>query len=154
MPMTIGKIVLSYCAAKCRALSVGMLACTLATAPARASQPDAATLEASVGGVVLRLVAPHGQGLAAGALAPIYRLHDLSGDGLHALGVYLSPETDAFFQTPRHALPKQGLLSTLIVTERELEARAVDHAPPPPPPPPPPPALVHGARCGMCWWLS
>ena len=74
----------------------------------------------------VRLTAPSGQTLGAAALEPIYLLHDVAGDGVQALAVYLAPETARFFESRGQALPAQGLISTLIITERELESRYVD----------------------------
>lgn len=87
---------------------------------------DADTVDASVGGIALRLTAPPGQTLAATALDPIYLLHDVSGDDLQALAVYLTPETARFFASRGQALPAAGLMSTLIVTERGLQSSYVD----------------------------
>jgi len=102
---------------------------TLAAGLAAAAQTpsvDADAVDASVGGVAVRLTAPAGQELGATALEPIYLLHDVSGDGVQALAVYLAPETAKFFERRGQTLPAQGLSSTLIITERELESRHVD----------------------------
>jgi hypothetical protein len=40
--------------------------------------------------------------------------------------VYLAPETSRFFASRGQRLPAQGLMSTLISTERALESRYVD----------------------------
>jgi hypothetical protein len=45
---------------------------------------------------------------------------------LQALAVYLAPETARFFASRGQTLPAQGLMSTLIITERGLESRYVD----------------------------
>jgi len=105
------------------------LALTLASGWAAAAQTapaDVDAVDATVGGVAIRLTAPSGQTLGAAALEPIYLLHDVSGDGVQALAVYLAPETARFFESRGERLPAQGLISTLIITERELESRHVD----------------------------
>ena len=93
---------------------------------AQTAPGDADAVDAAVGGIAIRLTAPPGQSLGATALEPIYRLHDVSGDGLQALAVYLAPETAQFFASRGQALPAQGLHSTLIITERGLESKYVD----------------------------
>jgi hypothetical protein len=95
-------------------------------AAAQTAPGDADVVDAAVGGIGLRLTAPPGQSLGATALEPIYMLHDVSGDGLQALAVYLAPETARFFASRGQTLPAQGLMSTLIITERGLESRYVD----------------------------
>jgi hypothetical protein len=113
----------------CRRMPCLALALALAVGPAAAAQTapgDADAVDAAVGGIALRLIAPPGQTLGATALEPIYLLHDVSGDDLQALAVYLAPETARFFASRGQALPAQGLMSTLIITERGLESRHVD----------------------------
>jgi hypothetical protein len=95
-------------------------------AAAQTAAGDADVVDAAVGGIALRLTAPPGQTLGATALQPIYVLHDVSGEDLEALAVYLSPETAQFFASRGQMLPAQGLTSTLIITERALESRYVD----------------------------
>jgi hypothetical protein len=95
-------------------------------AAAQTAAGDADVVDAAVGGIALRLTAPPGQTLGATALEPIYLLHDVSGDGLQALAVYLAPDTARFFASRGQALPAQGLMSTLVITERGLESRYVD----------------------------
>jgi hypothetical protein len=97
-----------------------------AAAGAQSAAGDADAVDAAVGGIALRLTAPPGQALGATALDPIYVLHDVAGEGLEALAVYLSPETARFFASQGQMLPSQGLMSTLIITDRELESRYVD----------------------------
>ena len=104
------------------------LVLALVAGGAAAAQPaagDADAIDASVGGVALRLTAPTGQTLGATALEPIYLLHDVSGEGLKALAVYLTPDTARFFANHGQVLPAQGLMSTLIITDRGLESRHV-----------------------------
>jgi hypothetical protein len=86
--------------------------------------PDA--VDTSVGGAAVRLTAPPGQTLGATALDPIYLLHNVSGGDLQALAVYLAPETARFFASRGQALPAEGLMTTLVITERGLESRHVD----------------------------
>jgi hypothetical protein len=95
-------------------------------ADAQSATGDADAVDAAVGGIALRLTAPPGQMLGATALEPIYVLHDVAGEGLEALAVYLAPETAKFFASHGQMLPAQGLMSTLIITDRELESRYVD----------------------------
>ncbi len=108
----------------CLALVAAMAAGQAVAAQTVAGDADA--VDAAVGGIGLRLTAPPGQSMGATALEPIYLLHDVSGDGLQALAVYLAPETARFFASRGQALPAQGLMSTLIITERGLESRYVD----------------------------
>jgi hypothetical protein len=93
---------------------------------AQTPSQSADAVDASVGGVAVRLTAPSGQILGATALEPIYPLHDVAGTGVQPLAVYLSPETARFFAAREELLPAQGLVSTLIITEHELESRQVD----------------------------
>jgi hypothetical protein len=106
------------------ALVLGLASGGAMPAETTAGDPDA--VGASVGGTALRLTAPPGQALGATALEPIYLLHDVSGDGLQALAVYLAPETARFLASRGQGLPTEGLMSTLIVTERGLESSHVD----------------------------
>jgi len=108
----------------CLALALA-LAAGGATA-ARTAAGDADAVDAAVGGTTLRLISPPGQTLGATALEPIYLLHHVSGDGLQVLAVYLAPETARFFASRGQHLPPQGLMTTLIITERGLESRHVD----------------------------
>jgi len=115
--------------ARTLALGVPCLILALAAGTAAAAQsaaPDADAVDATVGGIAVRLMAPPGQTLGATALEPIYLLHDVSGEGLQALAVYLTPETARFFTSRGQPLPARGLTSTLIITERALESRHVD----------------------------
>ena len=114
--------------APCLALVLGLAAGAVAAAQIAPGDADgdADAVDAAVGGIGLRLTAPPGQSLGATALEPIYMLHDVSGDGLQALAVYLAPETARFFARRGQTLPAQGLMSTLIITERGLESKYVD----------------------------
>lgn len=116
-----------------RILSMGLpglpLVLAFAVGPTEGAQTadaDAAAIDATLGGVTIRLNSPPGQALGATALEPLYRLHDLSGDGLRALAVYLAPDTARFLASRNQRLPAQGLVSTLIVTERGLDSQHVD----------------------------
>jgi hypothetical protein len=93
---------------------------------AQSAALDVERIAANVGGVELSLFGPPGQQLGAVALEPLFALHDVSGDGLRALAVYMAGDTRLFFEGHGHALPAQGLMSTLIITERALESRHVD----------------------------
>jgi hypothetical protein len=95
-------------------------------AQAQTAAGETTIVDASVGGITLRLTAPIGQTQGATELTPLYTLHDVSGDRLEALAVYLAPDTARFFADRERPLPAQGLMSTLIVTERGLETRHVD----------------------------
>lgn len=108
--------------------SVPCLILALAAGPAAAAQsaPDVDAVDATIGGTAVRLTAPPGQTLGVTALEPIYLLHNVSGEGLQALAVYLTPETARFFTSRGQPLPARGLMSTLVITERVLESRHVD----------------------------
>jgi hypothetical protein len=116
---------------RARSLALGAVCLILAlaagaAAAAQTAAPDADAVDATVGGTAVRLTAPPGQTLGATALDPIFLLHDVSGEGLQALAVYLTPETARFFTSRGQPLPAQGLMSTLVITERALESRHVD----------------------------
>ena len=102
------------------------LALIAATPSAQSADLARTAIDATVGGVTLRVTSPPGQTFGVTALEPLYRLHDLSGDGLQALAVYLSPDTAQFFANSGLGLPPQGLVSTLVVTERGLDTQYVD----------------------------
>ena len=85
----------------CRKMPCLALALALAAGPAAAAQTapgDADAVDAAVGGIALRLIAPPGQTLGAAALESIYLLHNVSGDGLRALAVYLAPDAALGYQ--------------------------------------------------------
>jgi hypothetical protein len=97
-----------------------------AATAARTGAIETTIFDVSVGDVRLQLTAPRGQTETAAELGPLYTLHDVSGDRVEALAVYLVPETARFFSDRDQSLPPAGLTSTLIVTDRELENRHVD----------------------------
>lgn len=109
-----------------RRLALVVVLATGATVAAQAASADIVSVDASIGDTVVRLTAPPGQAPGVTPLAPIYLLHDVSGDGLEALAVFLTPETARFFTTRGQGLPAAGLTSTLIITERGLAKSYVD----------------------------
>ena len=103
---------------------IGLWALVAAALPARADEPgDSASLgwiEARAGGTQVFLRPPAGQAVENGAIGGLYRLHEISGAGVELLGAYVSPETAVFLGDPSSPFPRAGLLSTVVVTEREL----------------------------------
>lgn len=79
----------------------------------------AAWVETAAGGTIFRLSAPPGQKAESRSKAGLYRLHDISGPGVELLGAYVTPQTSQFL-ADSGTLPPPGLLSTVVVTDREL----------------------------------
>ncbi len=103
---------------------IGLWALVAAALPARADEPgERASLgwsEARAGGTQVYLRPPAGQIAENGAIGGLYRLHEISGAGVELLGAYVAPETAVFLGDPSSPFPRAGLLSTVVVTEREL----------------------------------
>ena len=102
---------------------IGLWALVVAL-PARADAPGERAspgwIEARAGSTQVYLRPPAGQVVENGAIGGLYRLHEISGSGVELLGAYVAPETAVFLSDPSSPFPRTGLLSTVVVTEREL----------------------------------